>query len=899
MPPMGFDDLQYFAWMSVPVWVFDPQSGKIRWANGAALKLWEAEDLDALCARPPLDLGAQGPVVVAYAQDQVRRGQIARGPWILKPPGKPIGVDVTVVGVLLPEGHLGLCMQTDPMVQQADPIALRGVEAILHSAMVVIMFDLDGGVLMKNPAAVRAFPILDSPSADRAPGVSLPALFETEAEGREVWLEAMEYGATEGERILHSQPQPAWHAYVLHRVLDPVTGMPALLFNARDVSERVQSEQRFRVLFEQSANAMLLYDPQTRKVLDTNQAAVDMLRLETRKQLVGMDHGEFYPPEQPDGSLSLPLAQAMSDKALREGSHRYEWAFRRADASELLVQITLSPVQVGKKTLLLDVWYDLSLHKRYERQLVQAKEVAEAANRAKSQFLANMSHEIRTPLNAIIGMTSLLAQTRLEKTQREYLEIVQVSSKSLADLVGDILDFSRIEADKLTLEAFPFNLHDLACKVVGMLGYRGEEKGLILGLKLGVDLPAWVKGDEARLRQVLINLMGNAIKFTEQGRVELRLRLDRAEGEQLWIRVEVADTGIGIPHDKLGRIFDAFSQADESITRRYGGSGLGLAISRRLVSMMGGRLDVESVVGLGSTFHFTVPLQATEERPHEAEFLAEAATAIDILLAEDNPMNCKVIEAALADTGHHLTIARDGREAVSCFVSASFDLVLMDMQMPEMDGLQATTIIRSLDTERHTPIVAMTANALPGDRERCLAVGMDDYLTKPVSLPALFRLIARVANERLQQGTADRPVLGGGEAEGGAGLEAHWPEDTPPETATDLSVFDVAAALAGCGNKVRLLRELARMFYAEWPDTRSQIVACDDPARLAGLAHRLKGSCGAVGLRQAEQAASRLEHACRAGALDLALREQLVRAGEEGDLALERWLTEQPDASPV
>jgi len=419
-----------------------------------------------------------------------------------------------------------------------------------------------------------------------------------------------------------------------------------------------------------------------------------------------------------------------------------------------------------------------------------------------------------------------------------------------------------------------FDLHALAGKVIGMLRLRAAEKGLALTLHIDAGLPQWLAGDEGRLRQVLLNLMGNAVKFTEQGTVALRLLLaGMVEADTLCLRVEVADTGIGIAEDKLAQVFDAFTQADNSITRRYGGSGLGLTISRRLVGMMHGTLGVESVAGCGSTFYFTAQLGVADAPQAAAAPPLRPAAPICVLLAEDNALNRKLVEAALQEDGHRLVVAEDGQQAVGLFAGGQFDLVLMDMQMPVMDGLRATQMIRMLEAGTRTPIVAMTANTLPSDRERCFAAGMDDFLTKPISLPGLYALVSRVSAQK--HGLAPPPDYS---PTGVAAVEQVLP------------VFDLACALDTCGGRLPLLREMAELFCADWPETRRSLQAAEACAALGQVAHKLKGSFASVGLRQAELAARALDLACRQEALDERLCSALIAAGEQGARALKDWL---------
>lgn len=516
-----------------------------------------------------------------------------------------------------------------------------------------------------------------------------------------------------------------------------------------DVTERIANEEKARLLFEQSTDAHLLFcGPH---IVDCNAGALKMLRASSKADVIGKSYLDLSPEHQPDGRTSAEHGKEADEIIRRHGCHRVDWVHKRFDGTELHVESTVTTVQMAGERALLAIWHDLSQRRQQETAWRLAKEAAEAATRAKSEFLASMSHEIRTPLNGVIGMTSVLLDTPLDPAQRDCALVIGNCGQMLLSLINDVLDFSKIEAGRLQLEESAFELRTIVQEVRAFAGTEADRKGLELTLELPANFPEFASGDGRRLRQVLLNLTSNAMKFTDRGQVSIRAIMEPSKPGGHLIRFEVEDTGIGIPPDVQKRLFASFTQADASTTRKYGGTGLGLAIARSLVELMGGEIGLASEAGKGSTFWFRVPFRVASAPGVDLERLL-AATRVEsfelagkrVLLAEDNAVNQRVGALLLERLGLEVHLASNGVEALEAIATGSYDAVLMDCQMPGMDGYAATEAIRCLEgSSSHIPIIALTANALHGDRERCIAAGMDDYIPKPVKSDVLARKLNR------------------------------------------------------------------------------------------------------------------------------------------------------------
>ncbi|QUH25574.1 PAS domain S-box protein [Serpentinicella alkaliphila] len=657
-------------------------------------------------------------------------------------------------------GYLGTVI--DVTERKRTEEELKRYHLLAEKARDIILFlDFNGNIVDVNDAAVESYAY----SKEELLSMNIYNLRDTDTVySKEQFSGAIDKGIS--YENMHRRKDGSKFPVEVSSISTYLDGELIVLSIIRDISERViinralkQSEEKFRTLFDKTFDSVYLLEVVEdedilARVIEANSKATQSLGY-SREEFIGTSIFKINSLKSNTNKDSILKELIEKKTLLYEATHISKYG------KEIPVEINSHYFENNNKKYILSVARDISERKKSEENLKKAKEEAEAANQAKGQFLANMSHEIRTPINGMVGMIDLTLLTDLNIEQRENLTIAKSCAASLLNVINDVLDFSKIEAGKLNIVNLDFNLKNLINDIIKAHSVHVEQKGLTLNYTLSSDVPTYIVGDKNRLQQILNNLLSNSIKFTNRGEVNLSIKKAKSNVDQLELLFEVSDSGIGIKKETRDKLFKSFSQVDSSFTRKYAGAGLGLVITKQLIEMMGGSIWVESEPGVGSSFYFTIKYEIASRSqltsintPSEINKLSEKKS---ILLVEDDNVNQIVLNRMLKEKGHSVHLANNGLEAIELYKQKEFDGILMDIQMPEMDGIEATRRIRKIESilGRSTPIIALTAFALRGDKEQFLSMGMDGYISKPVQMDELFRTIEKVfdkGNNKLPKG---------------------------------------------------------------------------------------------------------------------------------------------------
>ncbi len=757
----GASSFEFARRLKTPIWVYDTDNKRILYANQTACELWGGNTETELTERD-LSEGMTRAVserLFQYQSDFKAGSCSFRESWTLFPKDVPVTIDVIYSAFPLAHGRMAMLCEALGQTQLSNDNQ-RSLQALLHTDIAIGLFSFEGKLLYQNPAAKSL-----TPSGE----ITLRDFFicQTEYETCRAQWQKNEDTRTVSE--MRTSQGDIWFDLSVKVSLDAVTGERALLATGVNVTSlkqmegQVDAKQRLlEASFATTHESIIIFDGKG-IVLDTNSRAEKMFGFK-RKDIIGRDMGEFIVPERYKALHYQSLAHVTSPKGDFHETFRTEIESQRVNGEEFMSELAISRSRSPDGDIFVAYIRDISQAKTAEQALIDAKQAAEKANIAKSAFLANMSHEIRTPMNGVLGVLDILRRTELNEEQIRYTDIIDKSGNSLLTILSDILDLSKIESGKDMVHPEPANLQKVVQNSVDLFNASANEKGLALKSFYEPTLPTSFIADENRIQQILSNLIGNAIKFTSSGSIELRAEPSddvEQENDLTHIRISVADTGIGIEPEKLDMIFEAFTQAENTTTRKFGGTGLGLAISRRLAEAMGGQLTVESELGKGTVFYLDLPLRRIGQQNDPAQpdpvelnppmktnrVTQEAAVPqLNFLIVEDDEINRIVIKSYLRHPKINLTIATTGLEAVEACRLQSFDLIFMDISMPIMGGVEATQIIRKevQDTGRaQGPIICITAHAMKSDRQKFINAGMDDYLSKPLRKEELVKVMRK------------------------------------------------------------------------------------------------------------------------------------------------------------
>lgn len=616
-------------------------------------------------------------------------------------------------------------------------------------------------------------------------------------------------------------------------------GFIGVVYDITDRKLAEESSRKYHVLLENALDIILFIDSEG-QIIEANTAATRAYGY-TREEFLTL---KIYDLRQENDETAFYQMQ----EAYKAGIF-FETKHKRKNGDLFTVNVSSQGTIFEDKQVLVSIIRDITERKEEENELNRAKEAAENANRSKSEFLANMSHEIRTPINGIVGMIDLTLLTDLSTEQKENLDLAKTCVDSLLKIINDVLDFSKMEAGKLVIENIPFSLRGLVEEVIKTHASHAKKKGLNLTWELSALIPPVLKGDPSRLRQVLNNLLSNALKFTDQGKVILIVEEIAKTNETIELKFSVKDSGIGISKEEQARLFKTFSQVDGSITRKYGGTGLGLVISKQLIEKMGGSIWAYSEKGYGSSFHFTLKFTSSGElnnKPQVKTKLTKTMKPLRILVAEDDKVNLAVLTLMLKEKGHIVESAADGADAVLLHGQKHYDVIFMDIQMPIMDGMEATVRIREKEgSGRHTPIIALTAYALQGDRERFLFYGMDEYIPKPIKMEELFSILDQVV-DKWDKENKRRTEFG------------H--EVSISETG---KILNVQLDTSESSDKTSIIQEISE-------DIKKLIISLDyrDVHAIEAIAHQIKSNCNIIEAEDVKTYAFKTELAARRENID-------------------------------